>query len=201
MMIDRSRLELELEQQLGRPLGKPLRFTTAMDLSTPAAQSWLAVLELLEREAGRPGGIAHYPLSSGHLQSLVIAGLLLTQPHNYSELLVAAARPAPPRAVRRAVELIEDEPGRQWSSASLAHEVAVSVRALQEGFQRSFELPPMAYLREVRLNRVHAELTSAAPDSVTITGVAARWGFLHPGRFATAYRRKFGCLPSDTLRG
>jgi AraC-like DNA-binding protein len=201
MMIDRSRLELELEQQLGRPLGKPLRFTTAMDLSTPAAQSWLAVLELLEREAGRPGGIAHYPLSSGHLQSLVIAGLLLTQPHNYAELLVAAARPAPPTAVRRAVELIEDEPGRQWSSASLAHEVAVSVRALQEGFQRSFELPPMAYLREVRLNRVHAELTSAAPDSVTITGVAARWGFLHPGRFATAYRRKFGCLPSDTLRG
>jgi AraC-like DNA-binding protein len=201
IMIDRPELELELERQLGRPLGRPVHFATGMDLGTEAAQSWLAVLELLEREVGRPGGIAHNPLSAAHLQSLVIAGLLLAQPHNYSELLLASARPAPPRAVRRAVELIEGEPGRPWTSAALANEVAVSVRALQQGFQRSFDLPPMAYLREVRLNRVHVELTSAAPDTVTITGVAARWGFLHAGRFATAYRRKFGCLPSDTLRG
>lgn len=201
LMIDRSELERELEQQIGRPLGKPVHFSTAMDLRPPAAQSWLAVLELLEREVGRPGGIAHFPLAAAHLQSLVIAGLLLAQPHNYSELLLASARPAPPRAVRRAVELIEGEPERPWSSATLARAVAMSVRALQEGFQRSFDLPPMAYLREVRLNRVHDELVSAAPDTVTITAVAARWGFLHAGRFAAAYRRKFGCLPSDTLRG
>jgi AraC-like DNA-binding protein len=201
LMIDRSELELELERQLGRPLGKPVHFATAMDLRTPAAQSWLAVLELVERETGRPGGLAHYPLVAARLQSLLIAGLLLAQPHNYSDLLLASAHPAPPRTVRRAVELIEEDPGRPWSSATLAHEVAASVRALQVGFQRSYGLPPMTYLREVRLNRVHDELTAATPDTVTITAVAARWGFLHPGRFATAYRRKFGCLPSDTLRG
>jgi AraC-like DNA-binding protein len=58
----------------------------------------------------------------------------------------------------------------------------------------------MVYLREVRLNRVHDELLSAAPDDVTVSVVASRWGFLHHGRFAEAYRRKFGCSPSATLR-
>lgn len=200
-MIDKTELELELERQLGRPLGQPVRFATAMDLRTPVLQSWLAVLDLVERETARPGGIAHHPLGVAHLQGLVIAGLLLAQPHNYSELLAETARPAPPRAVRRAVELIEGDPGRPWSAALLASEVAVSLRTLQEGFQRSYELAPMAYLREVRLNRVHDELAGAAPGTATITAVAARWGFFNPGRFAAAYQRKFGRLPSETLRG
>ncbi|WP_326954029.1 AraC family transcriptional regulator [Amycolatopsis sp. NBC_01286] len=201
LMIDRHELELELERQLGRPPGERLRFATAMDLDAPAARSWLEVLALLEREADRPGGITHHPAAAAHLQSLVIAGLLLAQPNNYSGHLHASAAPVPPRALRRAVELIEDEPGLPWTSSTLAREVSVSVRALQEGFQRWFELPPMAYLRDVRLTRVHDELTTADPDGTTIAAVAARWGFLHAGRFSAAYRRKFGVLPSETLHG
>ncbi|VVJ21993.1 Uncharacterised protein [Amycolatopsis camponoti] len=201
LMIERHELELELERQLGRPLGERPRFTTTMDLDTPAARSWLEVLALLEREADRPGGITHHPAAAAHLQSLVIAGLLLAQPSNYSDHLHAPAAPAPPRALRRAVELIEDEPGLPWTSSTLAREVSISVRALQEGFQRWFGLPPMAYLRDVRLTRVHDELAVADPDGTTIAGVAARWGFLHAGRFSTAYRRKFGGLPSETLHG
>jgi hypothetical protein len=50
LMIDRHELELELQRQMGRPLGERLRFTTAMDLGTPAARSWLEVIALLERE-------------------------------------------------------------------------------------------------------------------------------------------------------
>jgi transcriptional regulator GlxA family with amidase domain len=58
----------------------------------------------------------------------------------------------------------------------------------------------MRYLREVRLNRVHAELLSADPGSVSVSQVAARWGFLYLGRFTAAYREKFGQRPSETLR-
>ncbi len=59
----------------------------------------------------------------------------------------------------------------------------------------------MKYLREVRLLRVHDELRAAAPDAVTVSAVASRWGLSHAGRFTTAYKRKFGCSPSETLRG
>jgi AraC-like DNA-binding protein len=48
---------------------------------------------------------------------------------------------------------------------------------------------------------VREELKASGPDSVTVTQVAGRWGFVHLGRFASAYRRKFGESPSATLRG
>jgi AraC-like DNA-binding protein len=188
-MIDRVALDRELEHLLGRPLGKPVRFDTTMNLATPAARSWLATLRVLDEDAV---GLTTHPLTACHLQNLVIAGLLLAQPHNYSEALHEPSRPAPSRAIRRAADLLETEPERPWSSTTLAHEVALSVRALQEGFQRAFERPPMTYLREVRLNRVHEALTAAAPDATTVSTIAARWGFHHPGRFAAAYRKKFG---------
>jgi AraC-like DNA-binding protein len=57
----------------------------------------------------------------------------------------------------------------------------------------------MEFLRDVRLERVHQELADAGAD-ITVTAVALRWGFGHLGRFAVAYRRKYGRSPSDTLR-
>jgi transcriptional regulator GlxA family with amidase domain len=59
---------------------------------------------------------------------------------------------------------------------------------------------PMAYLRELRLQAVHDELAIAEPGSIRVTEVAARWGFVHLGRFAATYRRQFAELPSDTLK-
>jgi transcriptional regulator GlxA family with amidase domain len=58
----------------------------------------------------------------------------------------------------------------------------------------------MAYLRRVRLERVHAELTNSEPDATTVTAVAGRWGFVHLSRFADQYRQQFRQRPSETLR-
>jgi len=37
-------------------------------------------------------------------------------------------------------------------------------------------------------------------NATSVTNEAARWGFLHFGRFAQEYRALFGELPSETLR-
>jgi AraC-like DNA-binding protein len=37
-------------------------------------------------------------------------------------------------------------------------------------------------------------------DGTTVTEVALRFGFAHTGRFAAAYRRRYGQAPSATLR-
>jgi transcriptional regulator GlxA family with amidase domain len=58
----------------------------------------------------------------------------------------------------------------------------------------------MAYLRALRLEKVRDTLSAAEPGSVSVTEVAARWGFVHLGRFAGAYSRAFGERPSETLR-
>nr|WP_281251167.1 helix-turn-helix transcriptional regulator [Streptomyces indicus] len=85
--------------------------------------------------------------------------------------------------------------------AEIAEAAHVTPRALQYAFRRHLGQTPMEYLRSVRLHRAHAELRNAVPAAgVTVTAIATAWGFGHPGRFAAAYRRTFGCSPSDTLK-
>lgn len=51
-----------------------------------------------------------------------------------------------------------------------------------------------------RLERAHADLiVSETGSGVRVIDIAHRWGFSHPGRFATAYRHHYGEAPAATL--
>ncbi|WGL51631.1 AraC family transcriptional regulator [Nocardioides sp. BP30] len=199
LMVPQARLEAELERLLGRLVRGPLVFDFAADLDTPLGRRWRTVLELVVHELGRPTDLSRNPLAGRHLESLVIDGLLLSQPHNNSDA-VARTRPAGPgAAIRRAVELIEERPSEPWTTVRLAAEVHLSVRALQEGFRRDLAIPPMTYLRQVRLRLAREALQRADRNATTVRTVALELGILHLGRFAAAYRHAFGESPSDTL--
>lgn len=176
-------------------------FERSLDLNTTSSASWLQLVTILGREADRPDGLFRHRLAMQTLQNLLIQGLLLMQPHNYTDALSKDENSAPREAVMRAIELMRANPETSWTTGKLAQTVGVSARALQKGFARSDELTPMTYLRRLRLHRAHSELLDADPRSVTVTAVASRWGFLHFGRFAQQYRQIFGESPSATLRG
>ena len=53
--------------------------------------------------------------------------------------------------------------------------------------------------RGVGAEPVRAELVASSPAETTVSAVADRWGFGHAGRFAGAYRRRFGEYPAQTL--
>ncbi|HEX4395663.1 MAG TPA: AraC family transcriptional regulator [Mycobacterium sp.] len=196
----RDDLESELEAMLGRPASRPVEFATSMDLGTSASRSWLCAVGLLRRECRRPDGLVAHPLSARQLELLLIHSFLMAQPHNYTRT-VTEPRPVPhPRTVRVAVELMEAHPEEPLTAPELAKRVGVGVRALQDGFRRHVGMPPMAYLREVRLARVREELLSGAHRPVAVAEVAFHWGFTHLGRFGVGYRSKFGETPAQTLR-
>lgn len=143
--------------------------------------------------------MCRHPQLSRHVENLVLHGLLIGQPHNYSEDL---DRDRPARlgsAVRRAVELLEERPSDPWTTVRLAMEVHLSVRALQDGFRRDLGTSPMKYLKQTRLRRAREALEVADRDPGTIRAVATGLGMLHMGRFAAAYRDAFGESPSETL--
>ncbi|PZE38551.1 hypothetical protein DEJ25_11245 [Curtobacterium sp. MCPF17_011] len=102
--------------------------------------------------------------------------------------------------VRRAVEFIHEHAGEPLSVADIARAADLSVRGLQESFQRILDRTPMTYLREVRLRHVHADLLHADPIATSVADVASRWGFAHMGRFSNAYLQRFGEYPRVTLR-
>jgi transcriptional regulator GlxA family with amidase domain len=57
----------------------------------------------------------------------------------------------------------------------------------------------MAYLRQVRLQRADADLRAADGSDRGVASIASRWGFTNFGRFAAAYRERYGHTPSETL--
>ncbi|MBO3749556.1 AraC family transcriptional regulator [Streptosporangiaceae bacterium NEAU-GS5] len=146
--------------------------------------------------------LADEPLVVSTAGQLLAASVLSALPSN------AAADPsgmdrhdAHSQTLRRAIAFIEDHADMAIGVADIATAVRVSPRALQYAFRRRLNLTPLGYLRQVRLARAHAELGSSDPAETTVTAVAARWGFFHPGRFAQAYKAAYGRSPSDTLQG
>lgn len=199
--VERPVLEHALQQMLGHALSRPIRFDLGMDLTSAAGRSWLALVRLLVSEAEQGDGLAQQPLAVAHVEDALLTSLLLAQPHNYSAQLHEAQRPIPPKVVRRAMELIESKAELSLTTEDIARAACVSVRTLQEAFQKYVGCSPMAYLRDVRLQRVHDELRASDSGHCTVTDVALNWGFFHHGRFTAAYRAKFGEPPSQTLRG
>lgn len=198
--IDRAALERVLWGLLGYEGSAPLRFDLGLDMRAATSATWRRAVRLLWEEAEEDGALFAEGAAAHELEHLVMVAILVGQRNNYSELLAAPCRPAAARVVRRAVELCERSPELPADVESLARTVGTSVRSLQEAFRRDLQTTPMRFVREVRLRRAHDVLVTAEPGTVTVSGVAADWGFTNLGRFSERYQARFGELPHETLR-
>jgi AraC-like DNA-binding protein len=197
--LPRRSLEAHLSKLINRPVERPISFDLGFDLTSDAGRSLLATVRFLRQELARPAGIATYPAARDQLESLVLTQILVAIPNNFVDLLRAPDAPAKHKHVRRVIDLIEAHPERDLTLAELADAAGTTARALQRGFKDVVGMSPTAYVRAVRLDRVHAELLNRA-GAASVTNVAMRWGFFHLGRFAHQYRERFGVLPSQTVR-
>lgn len=195
--VDRAALERELDATMDRQMVSPLPLDASFDVRAGPGRTWTALVRLLHSELGGHGGLATQPRMAGHWLDLVLSGLAVT----VEESFVDEPPPVPrrPRTVKRALDAMHAEPWRQFSAKDLAATAGVGVRVLQEAFRRHVGVPPLTYLRRLRLDGVHAELSRADPALTSVGEVAFRWGFTHLGRFAGAYRERFGVPPSQTL--
>lgn len=104
------------------------------------------------------------------------------------------------RALRRALDYIQEFRGHPIKLEDLRRHAHASERTLRYAFLDHFGVSPKSYLQAIRLNEAHRELHRADPATTTVTTVARRWGFWHMSQFAADYKRLFGQLPSGTLR-
>ncbi|MGN6409269.1 MAG: AraC family transcriptional regulator [Curtobacterium sp.] len=124
--------------------------------------------------------------------------LLRTFPHTVLAPDVTLPQGATGR-VREAVEYMHAFAHTPITTTDVAEHVGLSMRGLQQAFQRQVGSAPYAMLRGIRLDRVRDELRRASPGDVTVAAVAVRWGFAHLGRFSGVYASRFGEYPRDTL--
>jgi AraC-like DNA-binding protein len=198
--IDQFAVDRALEMLVHRPIDLPIAFDAALPLNTRAACDWVRLLLMAHRQLDGPDSLMrHYLVLDALLESL-IHGFLLVADHPYRQALAAPAEPGRPAAVRDAMDVIEAGPHLPLTTSTLARQCHVSVRTLQQGFQRHLGMPPMAYLRLVRLRRAHRDLRSADPAHTTVASIAHRWGFTNLSRFATAHQTMYGATPRQALQ-
>jgi AraC-like DNA-binding protein len=198
LKVPQNVLERELEALLGRTPERPLAFDGWLDLSSRSGREWFDAVKFLARGLREGDSILDHPLISGPASQVVVRGLLLVASNNYSHELTRQVHAPGPTYVRQAVEHIEENANQPLTLTKIAEAVHISPRALQVGFQTHLNSTPMAFLRTVRLRKVHEELLMAGPEGLVST-IARKWGFMHAGRFAIHYAQTYGRSPSATL--
>ena len=137
---------------------------------------------------------------TSHLMEFILPALLLRT----LEEEHGSAQHSPPRKSLRAFlaakAYINHNIESPVSISDLCNLTNTSDRTLQKIFLQITGIGPKAYIRTVRLNRIHTDLLNAKPGTITVTDAANRYGFWHMGQFAADYRLLFGELPSETLR-
>jgi len=176
-----------------------LQFDPAMDTPDITAAA-LGQARLMQHLLADAGPEAVNPLVAAQLREQIMCTLLLGQPNSWSPAL--RRRPGAPHRsiVADAAALMRSRPDEPLTIEGVARTVGLSVRSLHAGFRRELDRSPKQYLQHVRLERAYADLVAAEPGSgIRVIDIAHRWGFSHPGRFATTYRRHYGEAPAATL--
>lgn len=181
------------------PRPGPVRFTSLEPRSPAmATQFWATHSSIADLLATPEAAVS--PLVVANATNLLAAVTLATFPNTtLTDPTIEDRHDAHPDTLHRAIAFIESHPADDITIADIAAAAFVSPRAVQLVFRRHLDTTPMAYLRRVRLAAAHADLVAADPTRTTVTTIATRWGYAHPGRFADAYRRAYGQPPSTTL--
>lgn len=175
-----------------------LQFDPVMDAAETTAV--LGQTRLLQQVLADAAAGAVNPLVTAQLREQVMSTLLLGQPNSWMSALRHRPGSAPRTTISEAADLMQAHADEALTVEGVARAVGLSVRALHAGFRRELDQSPKQYLQQVRLERAHADLVVAAPGSgVRVIDIAHRWGFSHPGRFATTYRHHYGEAPAATL--
>ncbi len=181
--------------------GGSIRFTGLLPISAAALLQWESAVEYAGAVLNNPEAAAS-PLLRGTTARTLAAAALTAFPNTTWDDDAAArehAKPAP-SAVRLAVAYIEAHAGEDLSLLDIARAASITPRALQYAFRRNLGTTPLGYVRRVRLDRAHTDLLNADPArGDTVASIAMRWGFLHQGNFAAAYRDAYGTTPRQTL--
>ena len=191
--FDARYLEREADRVRASALRSRLRLPDQLDLAAPDQQAWFGLVRALSAQVREPADLLSNPLVGPQLASAISSAfLLVVSPEE-------AGTGLRPRMVKRVLDALHDDPGRDWRLADMAELGGSSLRRLQEGFAEHVGSSPTQTLRDIRLDRAHHDLTS--PDnSDTVAEVAARWGFSSPSRLASAYRKRYGVAPSEHRR-
>ena len=183
--------------------GEP-QFRFTQPRQDPAVAAWWQAVSDMTRNLHLHGQQwLRHPAAYAAMEGFLLTGLDLLQPERALAIATVVIEAGNMRRLQRALDYIHAHPFESVTLDAIAKAACVSPRTLEASFRRRYDQSPLAYARGVRLEHARAALRSAAVQGrpTSVTDVALQHGFIHLGRFAAYYKRRFGCSPSLTLRG
>lgn len=196
--IDRIAMERAAVNMTSAQMVAPLVFDMHMNRTSPSAQTFWSVAELMLRELTTPDSALGNERVSMHLEQTLLQTLLHAQPFG-SDAPMSGRTLIAPRHLKIAENYMATHADEPLTIAEVCRVTGVSRRTLHEAFRTYRGTSPMVYLKNIRLERVRVDLLRTQ-GNVSVTDVAMKWHFYQLGRFAGEYRRRFGEKPSDTQR-
>ena len=180
---------------------EPIEINFARPITPAAGRHWSQTMRYVEGMIRNSPLLVSAPLARRELSWLVNSAVLACFPNSTLDAETASYPGDTPQPLRRALLFIDEHAGEPITLNEIASAARLSPRGVQAAFRRHLDTTPLAHLRGVRMERAHRDLQSAQPaNGESVATIAARWGFIHLGRFAMAYRRRYGSSPSQTLR-
>ncbi len=156
-------------------------------------ESLLMLLKLLCEEA--ESGLAT-PQMLQHYNRVVTTKLMVLLKHNVSMVTPGEHSPS----FERLANYVDRNIKLELSAEDLARQAGLSLRSLYMLFEKCAKMTPKQFVRQKKLERVHAILSDPNQPCPNVTAVALEYGFTHLGRFSEIYKSAFGVLPSQAIR-
>lgn len=195
--IDKSALEKNLSTLLGKAIIIPITFDPVIDLKSNKV--WHEAVKYVTNQVIHLEPTLTSQQLLLQLEQLLISVILLSQKHNYSDEFVHKKTDITPKHIKQAEQYIESNFHKDISLNDLADITGVSIASLCQGFKRYNGVPPIKFLRIIRLEKAHKLLLNATPAD-NVTNISMKCGFRQPGRFSVYYKKRFGLSPSETIK-
>ena len=197
LRIAKASVEQQLVKLVGHSLTKPLTFEQVFAQQSELANFINHTIRFIAQQTCS-NGVLKNKQTLDTLAELLVSSLLHNHGHNYHADMYANDEHKEPDYIQRVKHYIKQSWHEPISLDDIMAVAQVSKRNLYQGFQQHLGMPPMHYLKNVRLDQVHQQIKTGKGASVT--QVAVRCGFTHLGRFANEYKRRFGESPSVTMQ-
>ncbi len=196
LKISRQDLEQKLQLLIGRTVHEPLIFDAGSGCSPDAIQVFIQTLNYLCQSYYT---LQNWQYLTDSFNDYLIKLILLNLPHNFSQALNSAHQQLLPSYIKKAQKYIDSNLDQVLSLQEISAKVGVAVRTLQLGFKQYLNQSPVAYIKDKRLEKIHFELENSQ-GNISVTDILMKHGINSLGHFSAQYKKRYGCVPSQTLK-
>lgn len=96
-------------------------------------------------------------------------------------------------------ELIVENLEHDWTVEELSRAIGISAPYLQRLFKSALGIPPITYLRDLRLEKAR-ELLESKDQFYQVSEICCKVGMFSKSHFTRDFKKKFGVTPTEYRR-